>query len=141
MDETYQRYTEQDRIFLKLLYLLSFICMLSSLFGIYSMVSLACEQRRKEMAVRKVNGAGIGVLLKLFLKEYFLLLAVASAFAFPIGYILIKPWVEQYTLQTPISWWVFVGIFLSVAAVMTLIIVARVWRTVHVNPALELEKE
>lgn len=141
MDEMYQRYTEQDRIFLKLLYLLSFICMLSSLFGIYSMVSLACEQRRKEIAVRKVNGAGIGVLLKLFLKEYYLLLAIASAFAFPIGYVLVKPWIEQYTLQTPINWWVFAGVFFCVAAVMTLIIVARIWRTVHINPAFELKKE
>ncbi len=141
MDIEYKEFTRQECTFLNLLYLLSFICMLSSFFGIYSMVSLACEQRRKEIAVRKVNGAGIGVLLGLFLKEYYFLLAVASAIAFPIGYILIKAWVEQYVWQTSISWWVFAGVFLSVAVVMTLIIVARVWRTVHVNPALELKKE
>ena len=141
MEETYRSYTEQDRIFLKLLYLLSFICLLSSFFGIYSMVSLACEQRRKEIAIRKVNGAGMGSLLSLFLKEYYLLLAVASLVAFPVGYLFIKPWIEHFVLQTPVSWWIFAGIFFCVAVLMTLIIVVRIWRTIHINPASELKKE
>lgn len=37
--------------------ILSLVCILISTFGIYSLVSLATEQRRKEIAIRKVNGA------------------------------------------------------------------------------------
>lgn len=141
MDERYQEYNKENKVFLKLLYLLSFICLLGSFFGIYSMISLACEQRRKEIAVRKVSGAGTGVLMKLFLKEYYILLIVASVIAFPVGYALIKPWLEEYTIQTSVNWWVFAGVFLAVAIVITLIIVLRIWRTLHINPAQELKKE
>ncbi len=141
MDERYQWFSKENVAFMKLLYLLSFICLLGSFFGIYSMISLACEQRRKEIAVRKVSGAGTSVLMKLFLKEYYILLIVAAAIAFPIGYAFIKPWLEGYTIQTSVNWWVFAGVFGAVAFVITLIIVLRIWRTVHVNPAQELKKE
>jgi len=35
------------------------ICTLLSVFAIYSLVSLTCGQRRKEIAIRKVNGANV----------------------------------------------------------------------------------
>ena len=47
---------------------------LITVFGIYSMVTLACNQRRKEIAIRKVNGARLKDIFALFFKKYFKLL-------------------------------------------------------------------
>ncbi len=55
-----------------LLSIVSFICIAIAVFGIFSLVTLSCEQRRKEIAIRKVNGASIGTILNLFFKEYLL---------------------------------------------------------------------
>ena len=96
---------------MKLLTFVSLVCILISLFGIFSLVTLSCEQRRKEIAIRRVNGAQVYHILHLFFREYLLLLATAVIIAFPIGYVLMKQWIDRYVRQTPIEVWIYVAIF------------------------------
>lgn len=141
MDNEYQKHYESEASLRFLLALLSGVCIVISLFGIYSVVALNCEYRRKEIAIRKVNGASLFSVFNLFFKEYILLLAIASVIAFPIGYLIMKPWTERYVLQTEINWWIYALLFLSTAIVVLFTITARVWKTAHINPATELKKE
>ena len=104
------------------------------------MIMLTCEQRRKEIAVRKVFGATVKDILDMFFVEYMSLQGMAALVAFPIGYACMKPWLEQYVLQTEISWWLFAGIFLLVALLVALCIGWRVWKTAHAHPADEICK-
>ena len=115
-------------------------CVLIALFGVWSMIMLTCEQRRKEIAVRKVFGATVKDILDMFFGEYMLLQGVAALVAFPIGYACMKPWLEQYVVQTEISWWIYVGIFLLVALLVALCIGWRVWKTATARPADEICK-
>ncbi|MBQ8673005.1 MAG: ABC transporter permease, partial [Bacteroides sp.] len=98
------------------------VCILIALFGVWSMIMLTCEQRRKEIAIRKVFGATVKDILDMFFGEYMLLQTAAALVAFPIGYACMKPWLEQYVVQTEISWWIYVGIFLLVALLVALCI-------------------
>ena len=66
-----------------LLGIVSIVCVIISIFGIFSQVTLSCEQRRKEIAIRKVNGATIGSILQMFIKEYFVLLLVSGSYSIP----------------------------------------------------------
>jgi len=104
------------------------------------MIMLTCEQRRKEIAIRKVHGATVKDILDMFFLEYMSLQAVAAVVAFPIGYACMKPWLEQYVVQTEISWWIYVGIFLLVALLVALCIGWRVWKTATARPADEICK-
>ena len=67
------------------------ICVLICVFGFVSLVSLTCEERRKEIAIRKVNGATAGDIPAMFAKEYFVLLMIGAAIAFVAGYF-IRMW-------------------------------------------------
>ncbi len=116
------------------------VCILIALFGVWSMIMLTCEQRRKEIAIRKVHGATVKDILDMFFLEYMSLQAVAALVAFPIGYACMKPWLEQYVVQTEISWWIYVGIFLFVALLVALCIGWRVWKTATARPADEICK-
>ena len=82
--EVYDTYLASERMLMRVLGVMAGVCVLIALFGVYAHVVLACEHRRKEIAVRKVNGATAGLIVRSFLKEYFLLLLGASAFAFPL---------------------------------------------------------
>ncbi len=115
-------------------------CVLIALFGVWSMIMLTCEQRRKEIAIRKVHGATVKDILDMFFLEYMALQAVAAVVAFPIGYACMKPWLEQYVVQTEISWWIYVSIFLLVALLVALCIGWRVWKTATARPADEICK-
>ena len=116
------------------------ICILIALFGVWSMIMLTCEQRRKEIAIRKVHGATVKDILDMFFSEYMLLQGIAALIAFPIGYACMKPWLEQYVVQTEISWWIYVGIFLAVALLVALCVGWRVWSTANARPADEICK-
>ncbi|MBR5803808.1 MAG: FtsX-like permease family protein [Bacteroidaceae bacterium] len=115
------------------------VCILIALFGVWSMIMLTCEQRRKEIAIRKVYGATTKDILDMFFIEYMSLQGIAAIVAFPIGYACMKPWLEQYVVQTEISWWIYVGIFLMVALLVALCVGWRVWKTAKARPADEIE--
>ena len=42
------------------------------------MVTLSCEQRQKEIAIRKVNGAQVCHILRMFFQEYLLLMTISA---------------------------------------------------------------
>ena len=124
----------------KLMLTVSVVCILISLFGIWSMIMLNCEQRRKEIAVRKVYGATVGDILRQFALEYGLLLVVSAAIAFPVGYVCMKPWVEQFNYQITFAWWIFTSIFVGATLLVALCVGWRVWKTAKAHPADEIAK-
>lgn len=141
VEDVYAEYLTSETTLLKLLSLISVVCISISIFGIFSLVTLSCEQRQKEIAVRKVNGATIKDILIMFIKDYMLILLVSSAIAFPIGYILMKRWLQSYIEQINISIWFYLVIFISLAIVIMLCIGWRVWNAARQNPAEVIKSE
>lgn len=135
VEDEYGKYLKSENVLLKLLGFVAFVCILIATFGIFSFVTLSCERRRKEIAVRKVNGATVKNILFMFVKEYTLLLITASFIAFPIGYLLMKEWLQSYVRQTAISCWIYFAIFSFIASLIFLSIGWRVWQAVRQNPA------
>ena len=139
-EDLYAEYLKSENILMKLLSFVAVVCMLIAAFGIFSLVTLSCEQRRKEIAVRKVNGAAIKDILLMFVKEYMLLLIIASVIAFPAGYVLMKRWLESYIEQTAINTWIYFAILACITIVILICISWRVWQAARQNPA-EVIKE
>ena len=140
-EDLYQEYLQSETLMLRLLGVVSVVCIVVSAFGIFSMVTLSCERRRKEIAIRKVNGARVGDILRLFAREYLGLLVVASVVAFPVGYVLMRRWLESYVEQTPISAWIYIVIFVGMALLIALCIGWRVWCAANENPADVVKRE
>ena len=140
-EEEYTGYLKSEDALIKLLSFIAIVCMLITAFGIFSLVTLSCEQRRKEIAVRKVNGAAIKDILLMFVKEYMLLLIIASVIAFPVGYVLMKRWLENYVEQTVISAWIYFAIFGGIMIVIFACIGWRVWQAARQNPAEVIKSE
>ena len=140
-EASYNKYLQSEAMLARLLAFASLICILVAIFGIYSLVTLTCEQRRKEIAIRKVNGATVRNILSLFYREYIVLLLLAALPAFPLAYILVKHWIETYTRQMPIPIAPALGVFLVLLLVVGLSISWRVWRAAHENPAEVIKRE
>ena len=124
-EEEYAGYLKSENALVKLLSFVAVVCVLIAAFGIFSLITLSCEQRRKEIAVRKVNGATIRNILIMFVKEYMLLLTIAAVIAFPVGYVLMKLWLENYVERTVISAWIYFAIF---GGIMIVIFACIGWR-------------
>lgn len=136
-----EEFTRPERTLFSIFTVLGIICILISTFGIYSLVSLSAEQRQKEIAIRKVNGALYKDLLSLFLKEYLLLVALANGIALPMGYLIVSRWLESYAYHVSLSGWLFMGVFLVTCGVVIASVAHRVRYAVRVNPAEIIKSE
>lgn len=65
--------------------ILSVISVITTMASIYAGVSLDTRRRRKEMALRKLNGAGRKVIAMIFIRTYIIIFTVAALIAFPLG--------------------------------------------------------
>ena len=141
MEDVFDEYFKSERALLTLLSVMTLACILIAVFGVYSLTSLTCEQRRKEIAIRKINGAEVLDIMNIFFKEYLILLALAALVAFPAGYLIMKRWIEGYVKQTSMDAWLFVAIFLIVFVVIVLSIFSTVWKAANQNPAEVVKSE
>ena len=140
-EEEYNKHLRSEDALMKLLGFVSLVCVIISVFGVFSLVTLSCEQRQKEIAIRKVNGAQIRHILHLFFREYLLLLIIAAVIAFPVGYAVMRKWIDNYVRQTAIDGWIYIGIFVVVAIILLLSIIWRVWKAARQNPAEIIKSE
>ena len=139
--EAYDEYLTSERSLMKLLAFVSVVCIVISLFGVYSHVTLACERRRKEIAIRKVNGATAWLIMQSFLKQYVWMLLLSCLIAFPVGTLVMRRWLEQYVEQTTINGWLYGLIMIILALFIGLCTGRSVWRAAHENPAEVIKRE
>ena len=125
----------------RLLTVVSIVAALIAVFGVYSIITLACRQRRKEIALRKIHGAKLRDILIMFVKEYGLIIVISSFVAFTVSYLVMHGWLEQYVKRTSLSWWVFAAILAATALFIALSVGTRVWRTARENPADVIKSE
>ena len=140
-EEEYNNFLKSENALIRLLSLVSAICVLICVFGFVSLVSLTCEERRKEIAIRKINGATAGDILAMFAKEYSLLLIIGAVIAFPAGWLIMQRWLENYVKQTSIPAWIYLSIILVLALVIVLCVGWRVYRASVENPADVVKSE
>jgi ABC-type antimicrobial peptide transport system permease subunit len=140
-EEEYEKFLKSENALIKLLTFVSAICVLICVFGFVSLVSLTCEERRKSIAIRKINGATAGDILSMFAKEYFLLLIIGAGIAFPAGYLIMQRWLEQYVKQTSIPVWIYLAIVLVMALVIVLCVGWQVYKASIENPAEVVKSE
>ena len=141
MDDIFEEQMVSEQALLKLVTIMTIACILIAIFGVYSLANLTCEKRRKEIAIRKINGAEVVDIMNIFFKEYLLMLGLAALVAFPAGYLIMKNWLESYVKQTSMDAWIYILIFLIVFVVIVFSIVSMVWKAANQNPAEAIKTE
>ncbi|MEG1564617.1 MAG: FtsX-like permease family protein, partial [Bacteroides sp.] len=119
----------------------SIVSVIITLLGVYSAITLDTERRQKEVAIRKVNGAGVWRIIVLFARLYGWLLIVTAALSFPLVGVVLRLWKQGYTVffQTGIGF--YAGIFAAVTLVTAFTIFLRIVRTARMNPAESIKNE
>ncbi len=130
-----------DRHLASLIEVLGILCLIISLAGIYSIVALSCQEKRREIAVRKVHGARVWDILSIFVRNYGILFIVSSVPALMAGFPVIKVWQQQFQCQASISWWIYATILAAMALVICLTVGHRVLKATHENPADVIKSE
>lgn len=87
-----------------------------SCLGLLGLALYMAEQRKKEISIRKVLGAGLGDLMLLLNKDFMKLVLISNLIAIPVAYIVANNWLMKYDYRIVIGAWPFViAIVLSLA--------------------------
>ena len=109
--------------------------------GVIGLLSLSVQRRTKEIAIRKVIGASIPGIIRLFLREYLPTLLVAGLVASPLAWWLLQKWLDNYASRITITAVPFVLALGSLAVLMSLLIIGQTLWAATANPVKSLKTE
>lgn len=114
---------------------------LITLIGLIGYISYEMRRRRKEIALRKVNGATVREILQLILLDVSLVsvggVVLGLAGAFYMG----RKWMMDFADKAPTGPLLFIGCAVVIWAVIALVVLAKSWSAARENPVESLKSE
>ena len=139
-DEIAQLYDEDKRVS-NIITLFALLAIVISSMGLFALSLFEIQQRYREIALHKINGATPRDIMHLLLKKYLYLLAGAFVVAVPVSYFAISKYLEGFAHKASISWWLFALAAVVVSAISLLTLVWQIKRAMKINPANALQSE
>lgn len=117
------------------------ITWLISLIGLIGYTNDEVNRRRKEIAIRKINGAVMKDIVSIFLKDILPIAIPAIVLGSGFSYYVAKIWQEQFVEKVPLTFGIFASGALLVALVVVVCVVYRIWMVVDDNPVESIKSE
>lgn len=141
MDESLRHLYQSEMQLKKAANAATFLALVIALLGVLGLISYSVQKRKKEIAIRKVIGASVPAVIRLFIREYLPLLILAGFVASPVAYFVMHRWLNDYATRIGISVWPFAGAIGCLAGVMVTLIVLQTLKAVLSNPIKSLKAE
>ena len=125
----------------KLISLFGIMAILISIVGVFGLVLFETQYRRKEIGIRKINGATTGQILLMFNKTYIRIVSVCFIISIPIAWMGTQQWLEYFAYKTPLHLWVFIVAFLIILSVTIGTVTFRNWQAANENPVNSVKSE
>ncbi|WP_293671963.1 FtsX-like permease family protein [uncultured Parabacteroides sp.] len=117
------------------------ITLLISMIGLIGYTNDEVNRRRKELAIRKVNGATLKDILSIFLTDILWLALPAIIIGCAVSYFVAERWLQQFVEKIPLSPWMFISGGLFVSLVVVGCIIYRTWDAANDDPVNSLKSE
>jgi putative ABC transport system permease protein len=106
MDEDFNSIYQGEQRIGKIFMVLTLLTLLIASLGIFGLAAFAAEQRTKEISIRKVLGASMQKIVMLLSKDLLRLVCFAMLIGFPIAWLLMQKWLQDFAYRVDMSWWV-----------------------------------
>jgi len=125
----------------KLFNVFSVLSVIVSCLGLFGLATFATQKRIKEIGVRKVLGASEAGIVAMLSKDFIKLVAVALVIAYPVAWLVMNKWLDNFAYRINISWWMFAvaGVIAIVIAFLT--VSYQSVRAALANPVKSLRTE
>ena len=117
------------------------LAVIISCLGLFGLASFAAEQRKKEIAIRKVLGASTGSLWAVLSREFVGLVMISFVLGSCICWYYMHEWLYKYTYHTPMSIWVFALTMLASLVICLLTVSWQAIKAAFASPVKSLGSE
>lgn len=147
MDEMdYREYLDSDIYdkevtFMRMVNIFTFIAFGIGGMGIFAFSVFLAENKKKEIALRKVNGAASREILSLLNYSFVRRTLIACLVGIPVGYCITQRWLESFAYKTSVEWWIFALVCIFCVFFVLLVVSWQTWRMATANPIESLKNE
>lgn len=128
----------QQRNLMTIISIFAAIAVMISLLGLVAMSTYFVQQRRKEIAVKKVLGCGTGEMLRKIVFSFLSYVGIAFIIAVPLIYWLMNDWLSEFSYRIRLFWWIYAVAGLICIIVSILSVYIQSHRAAAENPVKAL---
>ena len=132
---------KKEKALSDLISLFTLIAIIISLMGVFGLVMFETQYRRREIALRRVNGATVQEILTMFCSRFVKIVLVCFAVAAPVSWVIVDRYLATFAHRCPMYWWVFALALVAVLAITIGVVVVRSWKAATADPADALKTE
>ena len=107
LDDTFLQMHQADIKASALLQIFTGIIVFISCLGLLALTVFDVQRRQREMAIRKVLGAGMAHVVEQLVKNYVTYFSMSFTLAIPIAFYFLQKWLENFAYHVEISVWMF----------------------------------
>jgi putative ABC transport system permease protein len=133
-------YKEENQL-IQIFIIFAILSILISCLGLFGLISYSTVQRTKEISIRKVLGASISNITFLLTQDLTKLVLLANIIAWPVVYIVIHQWLQNFAYRIDITIWPFLLSGLCALVIAVLTVSWQAIRAATANPVESLRYE
>ena len=141
LDKDIERLYEQEIRQTRLIRMSSFLSLIITLIGVLGLVWFDTRFMRKEIALRKVNGATRKEILTQLGRKYLLIVVVGFVVATPVAIAICQRWLQHFAFRTNMPIWIFVLALAVVTLITIAVVITQGWLAASANPVDSLKNE
>ena len=119
----------------------SVLCLIIALLGVLGIVYFETQVMKKQIAIRKVNGATTSEIIRSLSGKYILISTIGFAIAVPFSIMIMNRWLSGFAFRTNISVWIFIVAYLIITLLVAATVIIRSWSAASENPIEALKME
>jgi putative ABC transport system permease protein len=140
-DSVISRFYEDQRKMLHTMNMASMIAIFISCLGLFGISAFIIVQRTKEIGIRKVLGASVTSIVGIMVKEFAVLIGLATVIASPISWYLMHRWLNDFAYRIDMNTWIFLLAGLSAVVIAVVTVSYHTIKAALANPIKSLKSE
>lgn len=119
----------------------TYLALMISCLGLFGLAAYSVEQRIKEVGIRKVLGASTSDIFSMLSKEHLKLIAISNIIAWPLGYLAMRAFLQNYPVRTSLGIEIFLLSAFAAFAIAFITVFSQTIKASLANPADILKYE
>jgi putative ABC transport system permease protein len=109
--------------------------------GLYGLILFYLTQKRKEIGLRKINGARATEIMLMLNKDFSRWIIISFIAAVPVAWFVMHKWLQTFAFRTSLNWWIFVSAGVLALIIALLTVSLQSWKAANKNPVETLRYE